>query len=112
MKQAVSTVIQYIIIIAIIAAIVFFFRHDITLNWFESRHMNGLQVIFFALSLAFFWVYILKWLSFTKPFNCLKCLTGWVSLLLALLFNVEYAALYLFAGLFAGAIIDRIMMRL
>lgn len=107
-----STIIQWLIIVAIIAAIVVWFRHDITLNWFASRHMNGLQVIFFALSLAFFWVYILKWLSFTKPFNCLKCMAGWVALLLALLFHVEYAVLYLFAGLFAGAFVDRIMMRL
>lgn len=112
MKQAISTAIQYIIIIAIIAAIVLFFRHDITLSWFEARHMSGLQVIFFALSIAFFWVYILKWFAFTKPFNCLKCMTGWVALLLALLFNVEYAPLYLFAGLFTGAFADRVIMGL
>lgn len=112
MKQAISTIIQWLIILAIIAGIVLFFRHDITLHWFEGHIMNGLQVIFFSLSLAFFWVYILQWIKFTKPFNCLKCLTGWIALLLAWLFNVEYWPLYLFAGLFAGAIVDRIIMRL
>ena len=72
--------------------------------------MNGLQVILFSLSLAFFWVEILKWGS-VKPFNCLKCMTGWVSFIMAWSFGVEYFLLYLPLGVFIGALFTAIKMR-
>ena len=112
MKQTISTIIQWLIIVAIIFVICYFWRNDLNLNLFKDKQMNGLQVIFFSLSLAFFWVYILQWIKFTKPFNCLKCMTGWIALILAFLFHVEYWPLYLFGGLFAGAIVDRVIQRL
>lgn len=72
--------------------------------------MTGLQVLFFALALAFVWVNILKW-GVTKPFNCTKCMTGWFSLLFAFIFHVPFWPLYLIAGLFVGAMFEGIKMR-
>lgn len=76
----------------------------------ERGTMTGSQVIIFALSLAFMWVEILKW-GVTKPFNCLKCMTGWTSVILAFTFHVEFWPLYLPLGVFTGAIFDGIRMR-
>lgn len=73
--------------------------------------MPGYQVILFALSIAFVWVEILRW-GVTKPFSCLKCMTGWTALILAYCFDTPYWPFYLFAGLFAGAMYSAIQMRL
>ena len=76
----------------------------------ERGTMSGPQVIFFALSFAFMWVEVLKW-GHVKPFTCLKCLTGWVALILAFTFHVEFWYMYLPAGLFTGAMFSAIKMR-
>lgn len=76
----------------------------------ERGTMTGLQVIVFALSFGFTWVEILKW-GVVKPFNCLKCMTGWVALILAFTFHVEFWYMYLFVGLFVGAMFEGIKMR-
>ncbi len=78
--------------------------------WPDLPTMKGCQVLAFAISIAFVWVDILKW-GVTKPFNCVKCMTGWLSLLIAVLFHVEFWYLYLFAGLFVGAMFEGIRMR-
>lgn len=73
--------------------------------------MTGLQVITFALSFAFMWVEVLKWWKRIKPFNCLKCMTGWTALILAFTFHVEFWYMYLPVGLFVGAVFGAIKMR-
>jgi hypothetical protein len=72
--------------------------------------MPGYLIIIFALSISFTWVEILKW-GVTKPFNCVKCMTGWVSLILAFSFHTPYWFFYLFVGLFVGAIYSAVKMR-
>lgn len=73
-------------------------------------HMPGYLVLFFALSIAFVWVEVLKFGS-VKPFNCMKCMTGWFALVLAFLFNTQFWYMYLFAGVFLGAMFSAIKMR-
>lgn len=72
--------------------------------------MSGYLVLFFALSIAFAWVEVWKWGS-VKPFNCVKCLTGWFALLLAITFHTPFWYLYLPAGLFVGSMFSAIKMR-
>jgi hypothetical protein len=69
--------------------------------------MNGILVIIIALSLAFTWVEVLHW-GHKKPFSCLKCMTGWISLILAYSYHIDYWYYYVFIGLFAGAIFSAI----
>lgn len=76
----------------------------------ERGTMTGMQVVVFALALAFTWVEVLKW-GVIKPFNCIKCLTGWFSLILAYTFPVEWWPLYLPLGLFVGAVFTAIKLR-
>ena len=76
----------------------------------ERGTMTGLQVIVFALAFAFMWVEVLKW-GAVKPFNCLKCMTGWAAVILAFTFRVEFWYMYLPCGLFAGAMFEGIKMR-
>jgi hypothetical protein len=77
----------------------------------ERGTMSGIQVIIFALSFAFIWVEVLKWWKHVKPFNCLKCMTGWTALMFAFTFHVEFWYMYLFVGLFVGAVFEGIKMR-
>lgn len=76
----------------------------------ERGTMTGLQVIVFALAFSFMWVEVLKWGSI-KPFNCLKCMTGWMALILAFTFHVEFWYMYLPVGLFCGAVFSAIKFR-
>lgn len=99
----------FLLIIGSIVALVWH-RHWIGQYLPERGSMTGLQVIVFALSLAFVWVEVLKWGS-VKPFNCVKCLTGWFALILAFTFHLEFWYLYLPVGVFAGAMFDAIRMR-
>lgn len=72
--------------------------------------MPGYQVILFALSFAFMWVEILKW-GVTKPFNCVKCMTGWSAFFIAWGFHTPYWYFYLPLGLMAGAIYSALKLR-
>ncbi len=76
----------------------------------ERGTMTGLQVIVFSLAFSFVWVNILK-LGRHKPFTCMKCMCGWAALILAFTFHVQFWYMYLFVGLFAGAMFDGIKMR-
>lgn len=69
--------------------------------------MSGYLVIVFGLSLAFTWVEVLRW-GYKKPFNCMKCMSGWISLILAYSFHTPYWYFYVFVGLFVGAIFTMI----
>jgi hypothetical protein len=73
--------------------------------------LSGPAVLFFSLACAFTWVEIMKW-GVTKPFTCIKCMTGWIALLLALIFHVDHPYFYLPAGLFIGAVFEAIKMRI
>lgn len=99
-------VVQWIVIIAIGAAL--WYGWSLKLPTFPT--MPGYQVLFFALAIAFAWVEVLKW-GVTKPFNCVKCMTGWVALLLAVILHTPFWYLYLPAGLFVGAIYSAVKMR-
>lgn len=72
--------------------------------------MPGYQVIIFALAFAFMWVHNLKW-GVTKPFNCMKCMTGWSAFALAFIFGTPHWYLYLPLGLLAGGLFSAIQMR-
>lgn len=77
----------------------------------ERGTMTGSQVIAFSLSFAFMWVEVLKWWKHIRPFNCLKCMTGWTAVILAFTFHVEFWYMYLPLGLFVGAMFEGIKMR-
>ena len=76
----------------------------------ERGTMTGLQVVVFSLAIAFTWVEVLR-LGRHKPFNCLKCMTAWFSLILAFAFHVQFWWAYLFVGVFVGAMFGAIKMR-
>lgn len=71
--------------------------------------MQGYLVVIIALSLAFTVKDVLHWN--VKPYNCTKCLTGWFSFFIALIFHTPYWYFYLFIGLFVGAMFEAIKMR-
>jgi len=75
----------------------------------ERGTMTGPQVIFFSLALAFAWTELK--LARHKPLNCLKCMTGWLALILAFTFHVQFWYIYLPVGLFAGGMFEGIKMR-
>lgn len=100
------TVVQWVMIVAIGAAL--WYGWSCRFPTFPT--MPGYHVLFFALAIAFTWVEVLKW-GVTKPFNCVKCMTGWVALILAAVFHTPFWYLYLPAGLFVGAIYSAIKMR-
>lgn len=105
--------VMFLVIVGGITAIVWH-RHWIGLHlpsFPERGTMTGPQVIVFALSFAFMWVEVLKWWKQTKPFNCIPCLTGWVSLVMAFAFHVPFWYMYLPLGLFVGAVFGAIQMR-
>jgi|SRR5882762_9421321 len=101
------SIIQWIAVIAVFVGL-WLLNKYITIP--PRGPMPGYQVILFALSLAFLWVEILKW-GVTKPFNCIKCMTGWFSLLLAIVFHTPHWYLYLPLGSFVGAMYSGIKMR-
>lgn len=105
-------IINWFLFLSFVAAVVVlvWHRHWIGEQIPERGTMTGPQVLFFALACAFTWVEVLKW-GVVKPFNCLKCMTGWFAVILAFMFHVEFWPMYLPAGLFVGAIISAIQMR-
>lgn len=99
-------ILNWLIFAAVVTAIYIVFEYaDITLP-----HMPGYMVIFFSFSIAFTWVEILKW-GVVKPFNCVNCMSGWTSLLMAFAFHTPFWYFYLFAGLLVGSIYSAIKMR-
>jgi hypothetical protein len=72
--------------------------------------MTGLQAIIFGFACAFTWVEVLHWGN-RKPFKCLKCMCGWLTLIIASCFHVEYWPFYLFVGVAVGAVFSAIKMR-
>lgn len=73
--------------------------------------MPGYQIVFYALALAFCQIEVIHFGS-VKPFNCIKCMTGWYALILALVCGHGWHSLiYLPVGVFVGAIYSAIQMR-
>lgn len=104
-----STIIQWIII-ATVLFLMFSGCKSAKIH-LDVQPITGLQVIVFALCIAFTWVYVLQWFKFIKPFNCMKCMTAWCALFIAYFFHVPNWFIYLFLGLFTGAMFDAIKMR-
>jgi hypothetical protein len=46
-----------------------------------------------------------------KPFNCVKCMSGWLALIGGVIFFGWYGLLFLPAGVFVGAMFEAIKMR-
>ena len=101
-----KTAMQWLILIAIIIGFYFFVKYltPIRLN------LNHIEVLGLALSIAFMWVEVLKW-GVIKPFNCLRCMTGWFSLIIGCMAAGWAGMFYLPAGIFIGAFFDRIKIR-
>lgn len=99
--KIVSTVVQWLIVCAIGVGIYLFFKGRIHF----TGNLNGFEVILFAFSISFTLVEV------AKIFPCLKCVTGWTALILALIFHTPFAWLYLFVGLMVGAVFSVAKMR-
>lgn len=67
--------------------------------------------LLFALSCAFTVVEVLK-IGSVKPFNCIKCLTGWFALIIALCFHNQWWYFMLPCGLFVGGLFEAVKMKL
>lgn len=100
---------SWLLFIAIIAGIFFTIEYlNTKVVYLPELHyggqMPGYLVIVFAFSLAFVWVEVLRWWKRIKPFNCLTCMCGWLSLLIAFVFHTPYWFFYLAVGATVGAI--------
>ena len=102
-----STILQYMMIMVIVGLIWATFNLSMHIH---VPPLNGPAALFFSLACAFTWVNVLKW-GVTKPFNCIKCMSGWIALSFALIFHVDHWYLYLPAGLFVGALFEGIKMK-
>lgn len=71
--------------------------------------MTPTQIIIFAVSLSFCITKVWQPLQI-KPFNCMMCLTGWLSLVACFWFG-WFGLLFLPVGCFAGAIVESFIMR-
>jgi hypothetical protein len=105
-------ILNWLLFIGLLAAVALLFAHR---KWIIDKlptvpQMTGLQVLIFSLACAFAWVDVLRW-GVIKPFNCLKCMTGWISILFAFSHHVQFWPLYLPLGLLVGAMFEGIKMR-
>lgn len=105
-------IINWLLFLSFVGAVVVLVWHR---QWIIDKipsvpKMTGLQVVVFALACAFVWVDVMKW-GVTKPFNCIKCMTGWIAVLFAFGHHVEFWPLYLPLGVFVGAVFSSIQMR-
>jgi len=103
----ISTTVQYIILAAIV--VLCFRGCDYHLQ-FPKLTMSWYMVVPIALSLAYVWVDVFK-IGVVKPFNCISCMAGWFSLIIAFAFHVPLWFFYASIGTFTGAIYSSIRMR-
>lgn len=84
------------------------------LNSVRDIATNEGMVLFLGLAISFIAVEYrprIKLLN-RKPFNCVKCMTGWCSVGIAFVFGYEWNALwFLPLGVFIGAMFEGIRMR-
>jgi hypothetical protein len=72
--------------------------------------MIHFHILLLALSLAFCQVEVIQFGS-VKPFNCIKCMTGYYALALGCIEQGWHGLWYLPLGVFIGAIFQAIKMR-
>lgn len=72
--------------------------------------MINFNILLLSLSLAFCQVEVVHFGS-VKPFNCIKCMTGWYALTLGCMSIGWHGIIYLPLGVFVGAIYSAIEMR-
>jgi hypothetical protein len=80
--------------------------------------MSDIETIIIALSMAFCWINFNRWLK-VKPFNCMMCMTGWLSAYITGIIIQEQsvigACFHVFAmfcvGCLAGALFEAIKYR-
>jgi len=72
--------------------------------------MLNYNIIIVALSLSFCQIEVLHFGS-VKPFNCMKCMTGWYALALGCWWYGWHGMVYLPVGVTAGAIYSEIQMK-
>ena len=83
-----------------------------------------MSIIIISLAVAFCWVEFIQTttaaiifiltgnrLLDNKPFNCVKCLTGWIALIIGVYLHGWLGLIYLPLGVFTGAIFSAIQMR-
>lgn len=81
-------------------------------------------ILFLSLAIAFCWVEFIRpavslwWWVFSlnnpfekKPLNCVKCMTGWVALIIGVIIHGWLGLAYLPLGVFVGAMFEVIKMR-
>lgn len=69
-------------------------------------------LLFISLAIANAFVSVFRGAIFQrKPFNCVKCLTGWTALILGLCCYQIQGVWYLPAGLFVGGLYEEVRMR-
>jgi len=72
----------------------------------------NISILFTGLALAYCFTTVFRGRLFQRrPFNCIKCMTGWFSLVIGLLAYHCWGLLYLPLGVFTGAIYEKICMR-
>lgn len=102
------TVVQWVVIATVLCFGLFGFHFKFQLP--QARPMDGWLVILTGVSFAFVWVDVLKW-GVSRPWNCVTCLSGWFSLLLAIVFNTHFWYIYLGIGCFTGHLFTLIRLR-
>jgi hypothetical protein len=72
--------------------------------------MAPIEVNKTAVSMAFCWMQINR--INIMPFNCMMCMSGWLSMITAFLFGYGiFAFLFFFVGCLAGALLENFMRR-
>lgn len=107
MSQKTSTIIQWVIIILIIPFFIFFPQIKAAIR---DIHLSWIQIIVLSLSISFTWVKVLKW-GKRKPFNCMKCMTGWTALIIGFMSFGWPGLFFIFIGIFVGSIFEAITLR-
>lgn len=72
--------------------------------------MTGYEIVFYALVAAFVQIEVIHF-GVVKPFNCLKCMTGWYALIIGCVAQGWHGLIFLPIGVFVGAIFSAIQMR-
>jgi len=106
--KTIKHILSWLLFLAAIAAIYFLWPYIPKLH---TPSLSVPLILLFSLSVAFMNIEVLH-LGSVKPFNCIKCLTGWISLIIALCFHCEVWYFMLPAGVFVGAMFELIKGRL
>lgn len=71
--------------------------------------MTPAQILIFAVSLSFCITQVWKPIK-SKPFNCMMCMSGWISLIGCIWFGAA-GLLFFPVGCFAGAMVEAVIGR-